>query len=477
MIRAPPFPVFPLLYSATVDYSLRMATQISLLDALFEEPRPLSVSEFTAQVKKLLEGTFGDVWIEGEISNFKRHTSGHWYFTLKDQGASLRCASFRNQNRFIRFLPEDGLAVRIRGRISVYEPRGEYQVMVSGIEPVGLGALQLAFEQLKKRLRAEGLFDDERKRPLPMLPGRVGVVTSPGGAALQDILRVLRRRNRAVRILVAPARVQGEGAAAEIAAAIEALGTQDVDVIIVGRGGGSLEDLWAFNEEVVARAIAASTVPVISAVGHETDFTIADFVADMRAPTPSASAEIVARAAEDLRDALDSLREAAAAAVRLRVLRARGAARKLRHDPAMEAVRTDLMRRMQEADQLSAELGEAVRARLRARRENLIDARGVVAAADPRRRIEAARGRVAALVAEAGVQSRRAVESRREATALAAGTLSSLSPLDVLMRGYAIVRDTAGRVVRSPSDVAPGELVRIRVVDGELTARREDTER
>ena len=262
------------------------------------ERRPLSVSELTSQVRGALENRFASVWVEGEISNFRAAPSGHWYFTIKDEGAQLRAACFRGANRAIRFRPSDGLLVRARGRLTVFEPRGEYQLMVEGLDPVGAGALRVAFEQLKERLAAEGLFDQESKRELPLLPRRIAVVTSTAGAALRDIIRAVERRTRTVHLLVVPTRVQGEGAGAEIARAIRTLNehhlralaegrTEDaVDAVIVGRGGGSAEDLWAFNEEEVARAIRASVVPVISAVGHETDFTIADFAADVRAATP-----------------------------------------------------------------------------------------------------------------------------------------------------------------------------------------------
>ncbi len=454
-----------------------MTREVSLLDALLEPPRPLSVTELTEQIKQALEGRFGDVWIEGEISNFKRHSSGHWYFTLKDAGASVRCASFRNANRYIKFQPADGLAVRVRARLSLYEPRGEYQLLVTSIEPVGVGALQLAFEQLKARLEAAGLFDPARKRPIPALPRRVGVVTSPTGAALRDILRVLRRRNRAVSVLIAPAKVQGEGSAAEIARGIERLSSSGlVDVIIAGRGGGSLEDLWAFNEEVVARAIAASSVPVISAVGHETDFTIADFVADLRAPTPSAAAEVVAAAADEVREAVSALERAAIAAVRYRLLEARSDVRDLRHAPALRAVPGVVARYTQTTDEAREAVVDAMRERLLASRTKL-SAHGVaLAASDPRRRVLVDRARVTAAASKIETLARGAVDSRRERLALLAGTLSSLSPLDVLMRGYAIVRDDRGRVVRSPVDVSPGERIHIRVSDGEFTAIRQDEE-
>ena len=271
-----------------------------LLASLFDEieRRPLSVSELTSQVRGALENRFASVWVEGEISNFKAAASGHWYFTIKDESAQLRASCFRGVNRAIRFRPSDGLQVRARGRMTVYEPRGDYELVVEGLDPVGAGALRVAFEQMRERLQREGLFDESLKRPLPLLPRRVGVVTSPTGAAVHDILRVISRRTRTVNVLLSPTRVQGEGAAAEIVRAIGLLNSHHraaaasgragdlVDVIIVGRGGGSAEDLWAFNGEEVARAIRASEIPVISAVGHETDFTIADFAADERRGAP-----------------------------------------------------------------------------------------------------------------------------------------------------------------------------------------------
>ena len=255
-----------------------------------------SVSELSQQIRNLLEKEFPDVWVVGEVSNFRAASSGHLYFTLKDESAQIRAVCFRNQARYLKFRPQDGISVIARGHLSVYETRGEYQLYIEYLEPAGLGALQLAFEQLKQKLAAEGLFDPGRKKPLPLLPRTVGVVTSPTGAVIRDILRVLRRRFRNMNVMLGPVKVQGEGAAEEIVEGIKTLNRQTgVDVIIVARGGGSLEDLWAFNEEIVARAIAASKIPIISAVGHETDFTIADFVADLRAPTPSAAAALVVR--------------------------------------------------------------------------------------------------------------------------------------------------------------------------------------
>ncbi|MBA2647750.1 MAG: exodeoxyribonuclease VII large subunit, partial [Pyrinomonadaceae bacterium] len=308
-----------------------------MLLSLFDETerRPLSVSELTAQVRGAIENRFAAVWVEGEISNFKAHTSGHWYFTVKDESAQLRATCFRGVNNRIRFRPSDGLQVRARGRLTVYEPRGEYELIVEGLDPVGAGALRVAFEQLRDRLQAEGLFDEDLKRPLPLLPHRIGVVTSPTGAAFRDIIRTISRRTRTVSILLAPTRVQGAGAGAEIACAIEILNEHNeralregragerVDAIIVGRGGGSSEDLWAFNEEEGARAIRASMIPVISAVGHETDFTIADFAADLRAATPTAAAEIVAAREDEIAAYVDARARDLVRAMRFRLVNER----------------------------------------------------------------------------------------------------------------------------------------------------------
>src|SRR3989442_187938 len=310
-----------------------------LLSSLFDqtERQPLSVSELTGMIRGELEKRFASVWVEGEISNFRAHGSGHWYFTLKDEFAQLRCACYRSSNQRIRFRPEDGLQMRARGRLSVYEQKGEYQLIVEALEPVGAGALQLAFEQTKARLQAEGLFAEGLKRPIPFFPRRIGVITSASGAAIRDILNVISRRTRTVHVLFVPSRVQGEGAAHEIVRAIKSLNEHHaralrdgrfdtgIDVIILGRGGGSIEDLWAFNEEAVARAIRSSAIPVISAVGHETDFTIADFVADLRAPTPSAAAEMVAAHESDLCARLASLSATLARSIQYPIAGARNA--------------------------------------------------------------------------------------------------------------------------------------------------------
>src|SRR5881392_3977917 len=323
-----------------------------LLASLFDstERQPVSVSELTQQIRVALEKGFGSVWVEGEVSNFRSVSSGHWYFTLKDEFAQLRAACYRSSNQRIRFRPEDGLQVRARGRLSVYEPKGEYQMIVEALEPVGAGALQLAFEQTKDRLQAEGLFARELKRPIPMFPRRVGVITSANGAAIRDVLNVISRRTRTVHVLFAPARVQGEGATGEVVHAIKLLNEfharalrdgryeAGIDVMIVGRGGGSIEDLWTFNEEVVARAIRNSAIPVISAVGHETDFTIADFVADLRAPTPSAAAEIVAAHEAQLCSLLENLTKTLARSIRFKISGARANVQEMALSPAFDAV-------------------------------------------------------------------------------------------------------------------------------------------
>lgn len=450
-------------------------SQLNFLDQLLQARRPLSVSELTARIKILLEGEFLELWVEGEISNFRRHTSGHWYFTLKDEGAMLRAASFRNQNRLIRFTPEDGLMVRAHGRLSLYEARGEYQLIVEYLEPVGVGALQLGFEQLKRRLAGEGLFETERKRPLPLLPRSVGVVTSPTGAAVRDILRVIRRRNEAMNVLIAPARVQGEGAAREIARAIELLNqVETVDVIIVGRGGGSVEDLWCFNEEEVARAIFHSRAPVISAVGHETDFTIADFVADLRASTPSAAAEIVTAARDEISAHLLGLKEAMTTAMRYRLLERRNQVQELESSRAFDDVHHQIRRAAQRFDEAVYGMESALRQRLKQRRARLNGTALRLRDTDIRRQVIAQGRALALLTQRLRAGERLALDDHRERFVIAAGKLQALSPLAVLGRGYAIAFDARGHIIKRADDVQAGERVRIRVADGEMDCTKID---
>lgn len=434
-----------------------------------DDRRAMTVSELTAKIKIMIEGEFFDVWVEGEISNFRPHSSGHWYFTLKDEGAMLRCASFRMQNRLIRFTPEDGLTVRARGRLSLYETRGEYQLLVEYLEPVGAGALQLAFEQLKNRLEAEGLFDAQRKRPVPLFPRRIGVVTSATGAALRDILRVLGRRNRAVSVLVAPARVQGEGAAREIADAIEALNEQrDIDVIIVGRGGGSIEDLWSFNEEVVARAIFNSGAPVISAVGHETDFTVADFVADLRASTPSAAAELATISSEEAYGRIHGLNYAMAQALRLRLLELRGSVTELESSRAFDTVQSQIHNLRQSFDSAIYSSESAFRKAIRRRRAHLETTSLRLRDTEIRRRLAERRGRLGVLGERLRAAARDVLQGEGGKFSIAASRLSSLSPLGVLARGYAIAFDSEGKIVKRAGDLQSGDRLRLRVSEGEI---------
>ena len=416
-----------------------MANQ-PLFNALFDETerKPLTVSELTNSIRITLESRFAAVWVEGEISNFKAHSSGHWYFTLKDQNAQLRAKCFRSANTRIRFRPTDGLHVRARGKLSLYAPRGEYELVVEALDPVGAGALQIAFEQLRDRLKAEGLFAKELKRPLPVFPRRVGIVTSPTGAAIRDILNVISRRTRTVHVLFSPARVQGDLAGPQIAHAIRFINlyheralrdgrTEDlVDVLIVGRGGGSTEDLWAFNTEEVARAIRKSTIPVISAVGHETDFTIADFVSDFRAATPSAAAEIVAAREDQLCSALDNMGRQLVRLTRFKIV--------------------DLRSRVQE--QALSHAFDEVKSRL----------------TRARRRFEAA-----SAACDVAIDTK--IQDGRERLGRAAASLDALSPLGVLQRGYAIAQDASGKLVRDAAAVNVGDEVSVRLAKGRLNTR------
>ncbi|MEK6303103.1 MAG: exodeoxyribonuclease VII large subunit [Acidobacteriota bacterium] len=449
-------------------------SQLTFLEQLMQQRRALSVSELTARLKTLVESSFVQVLVEGEISNFRRHTSGHWYFTLKDEGAALRCACFRMQNRLIRFAPEDGLSVSARGRLSVYETRGEYQLVVEYLEPVGVGALQLAFEQLKSKLAAEGLFDAERKRPLPLLPRCIGVVTSSTGAAVRDIVRVIRRRNEAVSVLIAPARVQGEGAALEIAHAIKLLSARpEVDVIIVGRGGGSMEDLWCFNDERVARAIVKSRVPIISAVGHETDFTIADFVADLRASTPSAAAELVASAHDEISARIAGLQSDLNRALRYRVLELRSRVSELESSRAFDSVQMKIRNTSQRLDDATHSLESLLRGSVKTRRAGLGDLALRLSAADLRRALIEKRAALSSFAGRLNANVRTKLDQGKERLAVGAGKLTSLSPLAVLARGYAIAFDERGRVIKRANDVQSGSRVNVKVSDGSFAAVKE----
>jgi exodeoxyribonuclease VII large subunit len=432
--------------------------------------RVLSVTELTVKIRDLLEAEFFEVWVEGELSNCRVWNTGHLYFTLKDESTQLRGFMFRSALRYLKFKPTDGTRVVARGKISVYEPKGEYQLVCEHLEPQGLGALQLAFEQLKKRLQAEGLFDSARKRPLPALPRKIGIVTSLDGAAIRDIIKVLRRRYVNAHLVIRPARVQGEGAAIEIAQALRQIGrVPSVDVVIVGRGGGSIEDLWAFNEEIVARAIAKSPVPVIAAVGHETDVTIADFVADVRAPTPSAAAELVVSRKDEFLGRIDRLQDRLRSAARGRVQRWSRRVHVADSRPAFAGLPGRVAMRGRHAAELAHALARLVRASLAARDRRLQQLERQLTTFDAGRRLAAIRTR---LVTSDGRM--RSAATRRQDRARAqfqetAGRLDTLSPLAVLGRGYAVAWNAdKTRVLRDTSAVVPGDTVQVTLARGEL---------
>ena len=452
----------------------------------------LTVAELTARIRLRLESAYPTVWVEGELSNCRRWRTGHLYFTLKGGAAQIRGVMFRSAFRYLRFEPADGLRVVARGRISVYEPKGEYQLVAEHLEPFGLGARQLAFDQLRRRLEQEGLFDDARKRPLPTLPRKIGVVTSLDGAALRDVLNVLGRRFPNAHLVVGPTRVQGEGAARDVGGALARIArVPGVDVVILTRGGGSLEDLWEFNDERLARTIAALDVPVISAVGHQTDYTISDFVADLRAPTPSAAAELVVAQKTELAARLERAAGRLDAAVRAALQRRRASVAALRHRPGLASFPTRLALRGRRVDELTRRLPARARAGLarHARRHAALRARLEALDAGPRlarvrARLAVAGERLARAVtdgqaarrrrAEAGGERlARAMRDRRAAARqrleAAAAKLDSLSPLAVLARGYAVCwNGDRTAVVRRSSEVAVGDPVRVTLHDGAL---------
>ena len=437
-------------------------------------PEVLSVSDVNKAVKQTLEGGFPLLWIKGEISNFKPHSSGHWYFSLKDSKAQISAVMFKGFNQAVRFRPTDGMEVLVRGKITVYEPRGNYQVFCELMEPVGAGAMQMAFEQLKAKLQAEGLFAKERKRPLPVLPQHVAVVTSPTGAAIRDILNVLGRRFRGLRVTLIPTVVQGEQAAPAIVQALQmANRLKDIDVMIVGRGGGSIEDMWCFNDERVARAIAASRVPVISAVGHEIDFTIADFVADVRAPTPSAAAEIVVKSAAELNDRVQGLGKLAGQLVNhvLQLLRRR--LRTVEQRLALADPKRRLQDLVQRCDELQSRLQLAMQRRLSDEGHGLqmLEQRlGTPQAwfAQLRQQISAQRVRLQGLNELYFTK----LQARLQQAAL---VLDNISPLKVLDRGYAIVTHKQD-VVRAAAQVKVGDALTVRVAEGLIHTEVKKTE-
>ena len=435
--------------------------------------RIFTVTELTVRVRDLLEERFFEVWVEGELSGVRLWNTGHLYFTLKDASSTLKGLMFRSALRYLKFKPVDGLRVVARGKISVYEPKGEYQIVCEHLEPQGLGALQLAFDQLKKRLQAEGLFDVAKKRPLPALPRKIGVVTSLDGAAIRDILKVLRRRYRNVHVVIRPTRVQGEGAAADIAAGLrQIVKVPHVDVVIVGRGGGSMEDLWAFNEEPVARAISVSPVPVISAVGHESDVTIADLVADLRAPTPSAAAELVVARKEEFSSRIDRLHERLLSSALGRVQRLSRRVHELSGRRALAGYPTRLAMTERRTDELTRSMSDALRATFSTRGRRLQTVERRLDAFDLGRRL--ARNRTALVGVDANL--RRVITGRAHGAqarlGALAGRLDSLSPLKVLARGYAVCwNDDRTHAIRSAAEVAEGDTVHVTLSQGAITAK------
>jgi exodeoxyribonuclease VII large subunit len=410
-----------------------------------------SVSQLSFEIHETLERRFIDVWVEGELSNYKTSAAGHLYFTLKDDRAQLPAVCFRNAARLLRFRPENGKLFRARGRVSTYEGRGEYQLIVEVLEPAGLGALQLAFEQLKEKLEKEGLFRPERKRPIPAFPRRIGIVTSPKSAALRDILTVLKRRHNAIDVLIYPAEVQGDGASIQVMDGIDYLSrSTDVDVVIVARGGGSMEDLWPFNEERIARAIVRSRKPVISAIGHEVDFTICDFVADLRAPTPSAAAEIVIKSKNEIEDRVLQLERRLESLMKYRLSALRNFFASKVGSRGFVVAETRIRRMVQRVDELAFRLEQAGRSaafiRTRAHRREVCEQR-----------------------LAAGIQG--VLKKWNQSFARVAHTLDALSPLAVLERGYAICLTPEGRVVRSADAVEVDAEVKVRLHEGSFLAK------
>ncbi|MCC6364735.1 MAG: exodeoxyribonuclease VII large subunit [Bryobacterales bacterium] len=436
-------------------------------------PRKLfTVSDLTEAIRAALEEEFSSVSVVGEISGTKAGPSGHIYFTLKDEGAQISCALFARTARFLRFKPRDGLQVVVRGRIDVYAPRGSYQLLVDSIEPQGFGALQLAFEQLKQKLAAEGLFDAARKRALPPYPKRIGLVTSPSGAVIRDMLNILTRRFPGLHIRLYPAQVQGEGSAEQVCRAIQYFSEGGwADVIIVARGGGSVEDLWTFNEEPVARAIAGSKVPVVSAVGHETDFTIADFVADLRAPTPSAAAELVVGTRAQVAERLEAVENRLHQAARYRIAMARRRLHQFGVDRAGGTLHRMLGKSMQRVDEMDGRARELARAAVATRRKRLNGIEARLRSLDLRLRMAEGRRRLEAASARLEERVRWKVAGALRRLDSLEAHLKQLSPLRVLDRGYAIVQTSDGAVVKEEGQAPTGTALRVRLAKGELAAR------
>ncbi len=447
--------------------------------------RVWTVGTLVAAIRTHVEREYSDCWVEGEISNLRSPDSGHLYFTLKEASAQIRVVMFRSSARLLRFRPENGLQVTVRGRITVYEERGELQISAEFMEPQGAGALQLAFEQLKARLQAEGLFDASRKKPIPPLPQRIGIITSPQGAALRDILNILARRHHSANVLIHPAQVQGDSAAGEVIAALryfkehfkDGRGKADcVDVIIIARGGGSAEDLAAFNHEGLARAVAEMNIPVISAIGHETDFTIVDFVADLRAPTPSAAAELVIRSRQEIEAHADEIDRRLAQSVRYRLLMARQQLTEVAQHGAFRALMDRIHRVQQTLDDRRFRLEKAERQLMERNRRRLEGASAAVRHYDARQRLAFIRHHLESSVANLAAATRAHILAARATLDRKTASLEALSPLAILNRGYALVFDSNGQLVKDAARLASGDELTARLTRGRVRARVTGTE-
>jgi exodeoxyribonuclease VII large subunit len=447
------------------------------LDFTFETPKPSprriwTVAELVGDVREAVEREYPDLWVEGEISNLRPAPSGHVYFTLKDGDSQLPAVLFRRQASLLRFRPEDGLHVLVRGKVSVYEQRGQMQLIAEFMEPVGAGSLQIAFEQLKATLQAEGLFDPSRKKPLPAFPHCIGIVTSASGAVIRDFLNVGARRHQALKVLLYPALVQGASAAMEVAAGIEYFNRErSVDVIVIARGGGSPEDLAAFNSERLARAIAASDLPVVSAVGHETDFTIADFVADLRAPTPSAAAELITEAQHRVAELVERLRHRLQRACRYQLIQSRERLARVQIDASSAALRDAFGRRQQRVDELRFRMEAAWREKLRTATERYNATTARLLRRDASHRLRLMQERLASLNTRLAHSTLVLVQSSQSQLRHFEARLHGLSPLAVLNRGYALVYDKFGALLRSAAAVSPGDMITTRFADNSLTSR------
>jgi len=441
------------------------------------ERRVWTVRALVSAVRTHLEREYSDCWVEGEISNLRIPDSGHLYFTLKEESAQVRVVMFRSSAKLLRFRPENGLHVTVRGRITVYEDRGELQISAEFMEPQGAGALQLAFEQLKARLEAEGLFDSSRKKAIPPLPLRIGLITSPQGAALRDILNILARRHHSASVLIYPAQVQGESAPLEVTAGLHHFNrTREVEVIIIARGGGSAEDLAAFNHEGLARAVAASKIPVISAIGHETDFTIVDFVADLRAPTPSAAAELVIRSRQEIEAQAEDIYRRLDRAIRYRLLMARQELSERTQHGAFARVMDGINRRQQRLDEASFRLERAERQLVERCHRRWEIASASVRHYDARQRLAAIRQRLDSQTASLLSAAHARLRAGRSELDRRAAALEALSPVAILNRGYALVFDGNGQLVKDAERLKPGDDISARLARGSVRARVKEVE-